>query len=102
MSKQETYKFGFINNSFHSNLFYDYFCKKKPKLAQIVLSNRIAKKICRKCYKRLPLNSNVCRSCKNPDLRTQKGHILYYPYAFDKKTKNKLIEKRNAVKKDKF
>ena len=55
------------------------------------------KKICRKCYRRLPLNSNVCRACKNPDLRTKKEHELYNHYLFDKNTKNKLIDKRNGA-----
>ena len=97
MSKQETYKFGLIYGFFRSNFFYEQICKKEPELVKIVISNRMAKKICRKCYRRLPLNSNVCRACKNPDLRTKKEHNLYNHYLFGKNTKNKLIEKRNIA-----
>ena len=30
---------------------------------------RVAKKICRKCYCRLPADSKICKKCKNADLR---------------------------------
>ena len=96
MSKLTEYKFSFSGATFLSKCFYGTFCKRKPELAKIVISNRKAKKICRKCYKRLPLNANVCRACKNSDLRTKKENKPYAHFLFDKKTKNDLIEKRNV------
>ena len=96
MQKQEKHNFGLIYY-YCSKSFYDHICEKEPELVQIVISNRMAKKICRKCYRRLPLNSNVCRGCKNPDLRTKKEYNLYNLYFFDKNTKNKLVDKRNVA-----
>ena len=37
---------------------------------------RVTKKICRKCYCRLPIDSKICRKCKNPDLRYKHQYIL--------------------------
>ena len=96
MSKQTEYKFGFSCSLFTYNNSRRKFYKLKPELVKIAISNRIAKKICRKCYKRLPLNANVCRACKNSDLRTKKENKPQTQFLFDKKTKNDLIEKRNV------
>ena len=68
-------------------------------LKKIVTIERAAKKICRKCYGRLPLNSSICRKCKNPDLRIKKTKAWKYRikednYHFDKNSKNILIDKR--------
>ena len=92
MSKQETYKFGVRSVWW-----------KKSDLIKIAISYRIAKKICRKCFKRLPLDSNVCRSCKNSDLRVKKYinksfiNAKCENYIFDKNTKNRLTDKRKAL-----
>ena len=64
----------------------------KEKLYEIVVYNRVAKKICRKCYRRLPLNSNICRACKNPDIRVKKSGKNGKTCLFDKRTKNKLLD----------
>ena len=92
MSKQEAYNFGLLDNGFKSSLFNDYLYKRN--LANLVMCNRIAKKICRKCFRRLPLNSTVCRKCKNPDLRTKKVHNPQILTTFDKDTKKRLFDKR--------
>ena len=90
MQKQEIYKFSLKLSPFSRVWRMD------PELVKIAISNRIAKKICRKCYRRLPLNSKVCRNCKNPDLRINELYDRHPYFLFDKNTKNRLIEKRNV------
>ena len=66
-------------------------------LLKLAVLNRSARKICRKCYCRLPLNSTICNKCKNPDIRYKKNmrrlYGVYYGYGFDKDTKNRMINK---------
>ena len=100
MSKKETYKFGSLDDIFFRKLYNLKDFEKNPekfRLYKITIYNRIAKKICRNCYCQLPLNSNVCRKCKNSDLRTKKVHYQHNQVIFDKSTKNKLIDKENIV-----
>ena len=93
MSKIEQYKY---------SIPYDLKGKMKgniPELAKVVLVNRMACKICRKCYKRLPLNATVCRGCKNSDLRTKKGMKFGKPsVCLNKNSKKKIIDKREIKK----
>ena len=90
MSKSERYKFS-IPCPWKGNL-----NKKTPKLAMVVLVNRLAQKICRKCYKRLPLNATICRSCKNSDLRKKKEIIYNKKIILDKNSKKRTIDKRRT------
>ncbi len=62
---KEDFKAGYVNN------------KDLGKLAVIY---RTAKKICRKCYCRLPLNAKICKNpkCHNTDLRFKKD-MNHYP-----------------------
>ena len=91
MSKTGKYKFGIptLLNGAMGEI--------KSELSMVVCVNRLAKKICRKCYKRLPLNATVCRSCKNSDLRMKKessGKGIY----LDKNSKKRIIDKRKTNK----
>ena len=95
MSKAEHYKFGIILNSpsrWSGNM-----NTKTPELAKVVLVNRLAQKICRKCYSRLPLNATVCRNCKNSDLRIRKYRATTEFY-LDKNSKNRITDKRKNIK----
>ena len=89
MSKTEQYKFN-IPCCCKGSI------KKSPELAMVVLVNRLAKKICRKCYKSLPLNATVCRSCKNSDLRKRKDLKYGKKINLDKNSKKRIIDKRNT------
>ena len=63
-------------------------------LFKIAIINRRGKKICRKCYCRLPLRAHVCTKCHNPDLRYKKFNKrddIFSLYA-DKTTKQKLLK----------
>ena len=58
------------------NLQFDHAHSKAPvkipanlKFKGLAMAYRVAKKICRKCYCRLPVDSKICRKCKNSDLR---------------------------------
>ena len=100
MSKKETYKFGSLDSKFFRRFLSRKDFENNPekfRLFKITISNRIAKKICRNCYCKIPLNSNVCRKCKNSDLRKKKVHHQHNQVMFDKSTKNKLIDKVNIV-----
>ena len=79
MSKTEQYKFSIPYRS---------------KLLMVVCANRLAQKICRKCYKRPPLNATVCRSCKNSDLRKRKEFHYGKTIYLDKNYKKRIIDKR--------
>nr|QDY52378.1 ribosomal L40e family [Mimiviridae sp. ChoanoV1] len=50
----------------------------EPNLKQLAQSFMCDKKICRKCYARLPKNALNCRKCSSADLRLKKKlkHIL--------------------------
>ena len=88
MSKTGKYKFGIptrLNGTMD---------EKKSELSMVVFVNRLAKKICRKCYKRLPLNATVCRSCKNSDLRMKKEFPSCKTIYLDKNSKKRIIDKR--------
>ena len=65
-------------------------------LLKLAVLNRSARKICRKCYCRLPLDSKICTKCKNPDIRYKhnlKRIYTYHGFTFDKNTKNRMIDK---------
>lgn len=81
MSKTEQYKFSIPSRS---------------KLLKVVCVNRLAQKICRKCYKRLPLNATVCRGCKNSDLRTRKEFHYEKTIYLGKNSKKRIIDKRKS------
>ncbi len=85
MTNKETYKFNCHAHYWGS-----------IKLVDLCVANRIAKKICRKCYARLPLDATVCRKCKNPDIRIKKGKG-YYKYYCTSDTKNRLFDKRGTI-----
>ena len=68
------------------------------KLAELAILIRSAKRICRKCYCRLPLNANVCRKCKNSDIRDKKNIKSsgnFQSIFCNKNTKNKILNKKN-------
>ena len=69
----------------------------KLKLEQLAILIRSAKRICRNCYCRLPLNANVCRKCKNSDIRDKKNiNERNFQYIFcGENTKNKILNKKN-------
>ena len=92
MPKKEQYKFDIILNQYKGNI-----SKKTPELAMAVLVNRLAQKICRKCYNRLPLNATVCRSCKNSDLRKKKDCKYGTTFYLDKNSKKRIIDKRKII-----
>ena len=85
MSQKENYKFVCLG-----------YCRGRKDLTKIATTYRLAKKICRNCYNRLPLNARVCRACKNPDLRIKKSPWGSIGFHFDKNTKNRLYDKRNS------
>ena len=66
-----------------------------PDLEKLAVLYRRVRKICRKCFCRLPLNAKICNKCKNPDIRYKKyfGGYSNLAYDFDKNTKNKMINK---------
>ena len=41
----------------------------KNEYVGLAMLYRSAKKICRKCYCRLPVGAKICKKCKNTDLR---------------------------------
>ena len=90
MSKTEQYKFSI---PFRWNGAKD---SKTSELLMVVCVNRLAQKICRKCYKRLPLNATVCRSCKNSDLRKRKEFHYGKTVILDKNSKKRIIDKRKT------
>ena len=93
MSKEETYEIGYYTLSHCSE-----------DLIKLSTINRVSRKICRKCYSRLPLSATVCRVCKNPDIRIKKTKIYkgdsnHRPdyttdsyFNFDKTSKNKMLK----------
>ena len=89
MSKTEQYKLS-IPYDCKGNI------KQSPELAMVVCVNRISQKICRKCYKRLPLNATVCRSCKNSDLRMKKEIHYEKKIYLDKNSKKRITDKRKS------
>ena len=89
MTKKEQYKF-YIPYLWKGNL-----TENKLELKKVILVSRIAQKICRKCYARLPLNATVCRNCKNGDLRKRKDIKYKKALYLDKNSKNRTIDKRN-------
>ena len=86
--------FGFAHQKMQDSIKYN----ANLQLAFIVaVINRRGKKVCRKCYCRLPLNAKVCSKCHNPDIRYKKKPVyssqgIFKCYA-DDKTKNKLINR---------
>ena len=71
----------------------------KTDLYDIIIYTRFAKKICRKCYGRLSINSNICGKCKNSDLRIKKpGYFFSLKYNKNRKVRNKnMTDKRNET-----
>ena len=68
-------------------------------LFKIAIFSRRGKKICRKCYCRLPLDAFVCSKCKNPDLRFKKwnwGRDIFDFYACQK-TRNRMLNKISNI-----
>ena len=65
------------------------------KVFKIAIFSRRGKKICRKCYCRLPLDAIVCSKCKNPDLRYKKWNNYRDIFNFNawQKTRNRMINK---------
>ena len=66
----------------------------------IALYYRSAKKICRKCYARLPLDSDKCRNkkCHNTDLRVKgclRTSVCYQGYNPKRVINIKEIRKKN-------
>ena len=47
-------------------------------IGNLAVVYRTAKKICRKCYCRLPPDAKICRNCHNTDLRFKK-ELNHYP-----------------------
>ena len=87
---------------FRNNIGINKFTKdEKENLTKLAVLNRTARIICRKCFSRLPLNSKVCRRCKNPDIRFKKDNYSHgrdrQVFNFDKNTKQKMTNKLNNL-----
>ena len=72
---------------------------------KIAIISRRGKKICRNCYCRLPIDSEICRKCHNSDLRFKKKVDSTYVdkkvsnnkaiFFINKSTRNKMINNFN-------